>query len=65
MNLIKTLLKKKKREINRISVPSLSKNFSRKEKENGKERVDDLHRVACFDLQAPLRTPIGNISTFY
>lgn len=55
----------KKRKKNRISVQSWRKNFSRKEKGNNKERVDYLHRVACFDLQAPLPTPIENISTFY
>lgn len=63
LNLIKTLLKKKKKI--EFQPHCEGKNFSGKEKENDKERVDDSHRVACFDLQAPLQTPIGNISTFY
>jgi hypothetical protein len=36
--------------------------FSNKENENDKQTVDDLHHVACFDLQAAFPTATGDIS---
>lgn len=41
------------------------KELSRIEKDNDKKCIDKLHIVACFDLQAALPTPKGEISTFY
>lgn len=45
--------------------PSWRKYSRRNEKENDKQEVDDWHHVACFDLQAALRTPKGDISSIH
>lgn len=41
------------------------KDLSRLEKENDKKMINELNLVACFDLQAALPTPRGEISCYY
>lgn len=41
------------------------KNIARTEKEEDKTKISKNYRVACFDLQAALPTPKGEVSTFY
>lgn len=41
------------------------KNLSREEKKIDKERASENYQVSCFDLQATLPTPKGDVSTFY
>lgn len=41
------------------------KDLSRKEKQEDKDKICEKYLVACFDLQATLPTPRGNVSTFY
>lgn len=41
------------------------KHLSRVAKKNDKEKIDDLFIVACFDLQAALPVPKGDVSSFY
>ncbi|XP_071051002.1 uncharacterized protein [Onthophagus taurus] len=41
------------------------KQLSREEKKTDKERSSSLYQVACFDLQATLPTPNGQVSSFY
>lgn len=41
------------------------KELSRKEKDTDKSKIDESNFVACFDLQAALPTPKGEVSVFY
>ncbi|CAG9813604.1 unnamed protein product [Phaedon cochleariae] len=41
------------------------KTLSRKEKEADKKKCSENYRVSCFDLQATLPTPKGDVSSFY
>lgn len=41
------------------------KKLSRDEKNSDKSKINDLFRVACFDLQAALPVPKGDVSSFY
>lgn len=41
------------------------KNLSREEKNKDKNRISPLFQVACYDLQASLPTPNGQVSSFY
>ena len=41
------------------------KELSREEKTKDAETADENTQVLCFDLQAVLTTPCGEISTFY
>ncbi|KAJ8926490.1 hypothetical protein NQ314_021135 [Rhamnusium bicolor] len=41
------------------------KNLSREEKQNDKEKTSESYQVSCFDLQATLPTPRGDVSSFY
>ena len=41
----------------------MKRKLSRKN-ENDKQTADDLHHVACFELQAVLPTPTADISHF-
>ncbi|XP_071054095.1 uncharacterized protein [Onthophagus taurus] len=41
------------------------KELSRTEKNNDKEKISDLYQVYCFDLQAALPVPRGDVSSFY
>jgi hypothetical protein len=43
----------------------LEKSLSRQEKSEDKNQIDRLHKVVCFDLQAVLPTPRGEVSSFY
>jgi hypothetical protein len=53
-------------ERNLISVPTQRKRLKqRKNNEKDKEKVNGLHRVACFDLQPALPTPPGDNAAFY
>lgn len=41
------------------------KNLSREEKTRDKDKISTLFQVACFDLEATLPTPNGQVSSFY
>ena len=41
------------------------KTLSREEKGSDKEKINKNYQVACFDLQATLPTPRGDVSSFY
>ncbi|XP_039760617.1 uncharacterized protein LOC120634216 [Pararge aegeria] len=41
------------------------KELSREEKKRDKELIDDNNIVACYDLQAILQVPKGDVSSFY
>lgn len=41
------------------------KKLSREEKSKDKSKISHLFQVACFDLQAALPVPKGNVSSFY
>lgn len=41
------------------------KQLSREEKEKDKKSISSSYQVACFDLQASLPTPNGQVSSFY
>lgn len=41
------------------------KKLSREEKQNDKEKISEKYQVSCFDLQATLPTPRGDVSSFY
>lgn len=41
------------------------KQLSRQEKEEDKAKITKLYQVACFDLQAVLPVPRGEVSSFY
>ncbi|XP_075986434.1 uncharacterized protein LOC142983446 [Anticarsia gemmatalis] len=43
----------------------IEKEKSREEKTNDKKAVDENHIVACYDLQAMLQVPKGDVSGFY
>ncbi|XP_050516591.1 uncharacterized protein LOC126891457 [Diabrotica virgifera virgifera] len=43
----------------------LEKNLSREEKNADKSNIGNLFHVACFDLQAALPLPKGDVSAFY
>lgn len=54
----KALEKEHNRHIN-------EKNLSREEKTRDKGKISPLYQVACYDLQASLPTPNGQVSSFY
>lgn len=58
-------VEEKKKMLDNYLKHQSEKKLSRKEKEIDKAKCSESYRVSCFDLQATLPTPKGDVSSFY